>query len=138
MADLVAPNLTVLFNAAFAALGDEVPISDAVTDTTRKSLIARSRWPLVRDALLRSHPWNCAIKRSTLTPDTVAPAWGYQSFFTWPADPYCLRILEIQNVGQPYQIEGRKIAADGTSLGIKFIARIEVDQFDAMLLEASV
>src|SRR5947207_14647965 len=106
MADLVAPNLTVLFNAAFAALGDEVPISDAVTDTTRKSVIARSRWPLGRDALLRCHPWNSPIKRSILTPDTVAPAWRYQSSLTWPADPYCLPVSETQYVGQPFHYDG--------------------------------
>jgi hypothetical protein len=131
-------NLTTLFNAAFAALGDEVLISDALTDTSRKAVIARTRWPSISDAMLRSHPWNCAIKRKTLAPDQTPPDYGYQNYFTWPTDPYCLRILQLQTRGLPFDIEGRKIAADSTELGMKYIGRIPVDEFDSMLFEVSV
>ena len=131
-------NLTTLFNAAFAALGDEILISDALTDTSRKAVIARTRWPVLSDALLRSHPWNCAIKLKTLAPDQTAPDWGYEHYFTWPSDPYCLRILRLETRGLPFQIEGRKIAANSSELGMMFIGRIPVDEFDSMLFEVSV
>ncbi|TFH47915.1 MAG: hypothetical protein E4H01_07345 [Lysobacterales bacterium] len=132
-------NLTDLFNNVFAALGDEVPIQDATTDTTRKAVLARNRWPAVSDAMLRSHPWNCAIKRATLAPDVTVPDWPDNvNYFTWPNNPYCLRILEVQTAGLDFQIEGRKIITDSTELAIKFVARVPVDEFDALLFEASV
>jgi len=131
-------DLTQLFNAAFAAIGDEVPIGNAQTDDSRKAVIARVRWPIIRDGLLRSHKWNCAIRRAVLAPDAEAPAWGFESYFTLPHTPYCLRLLEIEDYNEDYQIEGRKVGANVLELKIKFIARIGVDEFDAMLLDVAV
>ena len=34
----------------------------------------------IRDAVFRSHPWNCLQKRQELSAaDTTAPAWGFYS-----------------------------------------------------------
>jgi len=132
--------ITDLFNAAFAAIGDETPIGNAESDTSRKAVIARLRWPIIRDAILRSHKWNCAMKRATLPPDAVKPVWSSASenYFTLPSDPYCLRIIEVQNVGEPFQVEGRKIISPSTALSLKFIGRIDISEFDSLLLDACV
>ncbi len=132
------PSKTDLFNAALAAIGEDTLVSDADSDTGRPAKILRARWPAVQDALLRAHPWNCAIRRETLAPAVKPPDWGFQNYFTWPADPYCLRILGIANTGADFQIEGRKIAANSSTLGIKYVARIEVSEFDALLYDVAV
>lgn len=129
---------TELFNAALAAIGEDVLISNADTDNSKQAKILRARWPSVQDSLLRSHPWNCAVKRATLAPDVTTPDWGYQNYFTWPSDPYCLRILEIDQSNATFQIEGRKIAANTDALGIRFIARVDASEFDALLYDAAV
>ncbi len=52
-------------NQALLNLGAEKIIS--FTDGSVASTLCNDKWATVRDAVLRSHPWNCVIKRGTLT-----------------------------------------------------------------------
>ncbi|EBA0378294.1 hypothetical protein FIX59_23640, partial [Salmonella enterica] len=56
---------------ALLALGAH-PINDFDEDTDHARLCA-NLYPTVRNKLLRSHPWNCAIKRVVLSPVSAAP-----------------------------------------------------------------
>ncbi len=89
----------------------------------------------VRDAVLRLHPWNCALTRASLAADSTAPSWGYAFAYTLPTDPYCLRVWRLADSMLEYRVEGRKLLSDaGAPLQILYIARIaNPELFDASL-----
>lgn len=122
-------------NLALRRLG-----ADRITDLDDDDEGARAVsdvYELVRDQVLRAHPWNCALVRKSLAPDDTDPVYGYDYQYTLPSDPYCLRIWRID--GNPeYVIEGRKILTDeGTELKILYISRVtDPEQFDAQLVVA--
>lgn len=112
------------------------PINDFNEDSDRARLASNLYEP-ARDLLLRSHPWNCAIKRVVLSPDTDAPAFGYSYQFTLPGD--WLRTLSVGDYGNEidYRIEGRKILADDSVLKLRYIFRNDQEStWDTMLIDA--
>lgn len=112
------------------------PINDFNEDSDRARLASNLYEP-ARDLLLRSHPWNCAIKRVVLSPDTDAPAFGYSYQFTLPGD--WLRTLSVGDYGEEidYRIEGRKILADDSVLKLRYIFRNDQEAtWDTMLIDA--
>jgi hypothetical protein len=130
-----ATDVSICSNALLM-LGDG-PIADFTTVNDRTRLCA-NLFPQVRDAVLRSHPWNCAVARVALAPDAVTPAavaidWAFQ--FSLPDD--WLRTLRVGAQGQedPHLSEGRKILSDANPLYLRYIFRNEiVASWDAMLV----
>lgn len=104
-------------------------------DLDRAKLCA-NLYPTVRNKLLRSHPWNCAVKRLVLAPDATAPVFGYDQQFQLPSD--CLRVLDVAEGGCQidYRLEGRQIQANTTVLELRYIFRSEVEStWDDALVE---
>jgi hypothetical protein len=109
----------------------------AVDEDSDRAQLASNLYESTRDMVLRSHPWNCAVKRVVLAPDTTAPAFDYAAAFTVPSD--CLRILQVGEEGYEvdYKFEDGKLLCSGTSLALKYIYRNEVEStWDAMLIHA--
>lgn len=72
---------------------------------------------------LRKHPWNFAIKRAVLAPDTTAPAFDYTYAFTLPTD--CVRLLRPATPDLDWQVEGGKILTnDSNTLYLRYVADI--------------
>lgn len=86
-----------------------------------RAKIAANLYPTIRDDLLRSHPWNCTIKRALLAPDATPPAFGFDNQFELPAD--FLRVLEVGQSGYQidYLVEGRSILANATSVELRYV-----------------
>lgn len=100
-----------------------------------RAKLCANLYPTVRDDLLRSHPWNCCIKRAVLAPDAAAPLFGYDYSFELPAD--FSRVLEVGSSGQQidYLVEGRSIQANTTVLELRYVFRNEVENtWDAHLV----
>lgn len=100
-----------------------------------RAKLAANLYPTIRDDLLRTHPWNCTIKRALLAPDATPPAFGYANQFELPAD--FLRVLEVGQAGIQidYLVEGRSILADATSLQLRYVYLNEVENtWDASLV----
>lgn len=100
-----------------------------------RAKIAANLYPTIRDDLLRTHPWNCTIKRALLAPDATPPAFGYANQFELPAD--FLRVLEVSQAGHQidYLVEGRSILADATSVELRYVYLNEVENtWDASLV----
>lgn len=55
-------------------------------DNIDRTRLVANLWPTIRRHVLRSHPWNCAIKRVLLSPDATPPAFGYARRFLRPSD----------------------------------------------------
>ncbi len=106
---------------ALIRLGDS-PIS-SFTDPSRRATACSNLYPEIRDAVLRSHPWNCATKRVVLAPMTDAPAFDYLYQFQLPDD--WLRTIQIGQLGCPlkYTIEGQRILANVNALQLVYIYR---------------
>lgn len=121
---------------ALLMLGDD-PIN-SFSDNNVQATLAQNLWPQVRDAVLRMHPWNCAVKRVQLAPDASTPAfdWSYQ--FQLPGD--LMRTLSVGELGEKidYTVEGGKILTDEAALNLRYIFRNEnVASWDSLLVHAA-
>lgn len=89
----------------------------------------------LRDAVLRAHPWNFAIKRIELAELTTTPIFGFASQFQLPTD--CLRVLRTDEDQIPHQIEGRVLLTDAGTVQIKYISQItDPNLFDSLFVQA--
>jgi hypothetical protein len=119
-------------NGSLNQLGASTILS--LTEDSKNARLCNSRYTQVRDAVFRSHPWNCLQKRVELAADTTAPAWGFSYAYTLPAD--CLRLLRILDYDSNYKVEGRKILSNTSSMKILYIGRItDPNEYDESLRE---
>lgn len=116
---------------ALILLGDK-PIA-SFTEGSRAAQVAANLYPYAKRDFLRGHPWNAAIKRTTLAPLADAPEHGFAHQFQLPAD--FLRMLEVVD-GQEFKIEGRRVMADTLVLRIKYVAEVPEDTWDAGMVSA--
>lgn len=134
------PSVVDLCNKALDKLGHG-PIT-SLDDNTKAARLCTRNWPLVRDAVLRAHPWNFAIKRDVLAPvdltvTEAAKQWGFTYKFPFPAD--MLRLVEVRDLStDEYQVEGRAILANTTALYIRYVWREEdPNQYDTLFFDAA-
>jgi hypothetical protein len=110
----------------------------AIDEESDRAEIAANLYDSTRDAVLRSHPWNCAVKRVVLAPDSDAPVGDdYSAQFTLPGD--FLRVLAVGESTEDvdYKIESGKILASGTSLFLRYIWKNTTEStWDPMLVKA--
>lgn len=128
-------------NMALGRIATEA-ISDLLTDEGSSAVSCRIFYGPDRDAVLRSFDWSWAVKRQVLAPTTDPNLTGITNAYTLPADPYCLRVLEIFDsggmpTGMPYQVEGRTLYTEQSGVVLKYIARIEdVALYDETFIDA--
>ena len=120
----------------------------ALTENSKEARLCNGNFDDVRDAVLRSHPWNIAITRTNLAADSTAPAFGFSFQFTLPTSPFCLKVLSFwnDNVNNEiaaydsnvmFKIEGRKILSNEDTCNIIYIGRItDTEQYDSLLNKA--
>tara|TARA_S200002703_G_scaffold159633_1_gene173839 strand:+ start:1532 stop:2113 length:582 start_codon:yes stop_codon:yes gene_type:complete len=119
-------------NSALNQLGASTII--ALTENSKNGRLCNARYNVIRDAVFRAHPWNCAIKRQNLAEDTVTPAWGFKRQFTLPSD--CLRVLTIANHDSNYKVEGRKILTNDDNIKLVYVASItDPNEMDILVRE---
>lgn len=110
----------------------------ALTEDSKAARVCNQRYPVVRDAVFRAHPWNCLIRRIEIAADATAPVYEYAYRYQLPAEPYCLRVLKVDGEadGVVYEVEGRFIVSDEGTMKIKYIAReLDANLYDTLLIE---
>lgn len=114
-----------------------------ITSLTQDTPNARScnfAYPPVRDAELRAHTWNSAVKRAQLAEDSTTPLFGKTARYALPSD--FIRLLPLdpeQNENTiDYQIEAGYIYTNYSSpLNIRYIYRLtDVNLMDSLMREA--
>jgi hypothetical protein len=130
----VATKVSICSNALLLLGAKTINSLDEGTD---RASLASNLYDSVRDSLLRSHPWNCAVKRVILAPDTETPAFDYTAQFTLPGD--WLKTISVGPDGYEvdYKHESGKVLANGTSLALRYISRNDNEAtWDSMLVHA--
>ncbi len=99
-------SIITICNNALDKLGHGPIVS--LEDGNKSANLCLRNWPLVRDRVLRDHPWNFAVKRATLAASIDVPAWGFTTTFPFAADH--LRLLEVRDLStDEYQVEGKNV-----------------------------
>ncbi|QJB56172.1 hypothetical protein [Pseudodesulfovibrio sp. zrk46] len=134
----MATSVIEICNNALLDLGEDVIIS--LGDDSKAAGLCNHRWPTVRDAVLRAHPWNCAMAQAELAAGTAAPLWKWEYKYNLPTD--FLRIVHL--VGQDgsairdWEIQGGIILCnEAAPIFISYVRReTDPNRYDALLDEA--
>lgn len=129
-----ASQVSICSNASLMLGGHPINAMDEPTDRAR---LASNIWPQLRDYVLRAHPWNCAVKRVALPPETTAPAFDWDYQFTLPAD--YMRALSVGEAGAEvdFKIESGKLLCNQNPALLRYIWRNdEPTTWDDMLVWA--
>ena len=109
-------------NKALQLLGTSKPLTSLADDTKAGRACNRVYDP-IRLLMLQGHPWNFAMKRSSLPALVEVPAWGFALSYQVPSD--ALFVKEI-NSTEEWKIEGDKINTDEVApLGVFYMQNIE-------------
>jgi len=134
----MASSIIEICNNALLDLGEDAIMS--LTDGSKAAGLCNHRWPAVRDAVLRAHPWNCAMAQAELAAAAAAPLWKWEFQYTLPTD--FLRIIRIVapdgTMVEDWEIQGGVILCDEDApIFISYVRR-ETDpaRYDALLGEA--
>ncbi|HNB06341.1 MAG TPA: hypothetical protein PKV97_10465 [Thauera aminoaromatica] len=117
---MAATDVAICSNALLM-LGAQ-PIND-LTENNDRARLASNLYPAVRDALLRSFPWNCCIQRVVLAPDATAPAFDWTYQFQLPGD--FVKALAVGELGaeHEFRIEGRKLLSNDNPCLLRYVFR---------------
>lgn len=111
------------------------PIAD-FNETGDRARMCANLYPSNRDALLRSHTWNCCIKRVALAADLTLPEYGFRGRYLLPGD--WLRTVRLEGSSgwsAEYRQEGRYILTDGGA-SLRYVFRNENEgTWDTLLVE---
>ncbi len=128
-------------NQALMKLGAK-PRINALTEDSDNARLCNTFYDSVRDAVLRSHPWNCAIERKQITALATDPIADYDKQYQLPTNPWCLRVLQVGTIIQQpvrWTVEGRKLLTDINSPKLVYIKRItDTNEFDTLLVDVLV
>lgn len=129
------PSVVDICNAALDKLGEYGPIT-SLDDGNKAANLCKRNWDLVRDKVLRDHPWNFAVKRAILASADPAPEWGFTYRFPFKAGH--LRLLEVRDLDHTeYEVEDGAILANATALYVRYVARVEdPNVYDSLCFDA--
>lgn len=119
-------------NLALNEIGESQIID--LTENSKAGRLCNLVYSDTRDAVLREHPWNFAIKRAELARLTTDPIFDFDAQFQLPAD--CLRVIRTDDDLDPYRIEGQRLLSVNDSVKIEYISRVEdTTKFDSLFVE---
>lgn len=131
----MARSIISICNLALQKLGAQRIVS--LEDATKNAHLCEGFYDQAVDETLRAHPWNCAIYRKELAAEEETPAFGWAYRYALPSNPYCLRVLQMQETDYEFVIEGRFLLTDEGTCKIVYVKRIvDPNEFDALLVEA--
>ena len=109
----------------------------SLTEDSRAARVCNQRFEFVRDAVSRAHPWNCLMRRASISAESEAPAFEFEHQHLMPNDPYCLRVIRAEDLDTIFRVEGRKILSDTTPFKFIYVARItDPNEYDQLLIES--
>lgn len=127
-------------NLALSKLGEDDQLIDP-DDDTKPARSIKAVWNSVRDAVLRRHLWNFAMKRAQISRLLAPPAFGFAYQFQLPDDFLRLDIDELDPciISGKWSLEGsRRLLCDAPGpINVRYVARIaETGDWDPLFVEA--
>lgn len=119
-------------NSALTQIGASTITS--LTDGSKNADVCNTRFTSVKESVLRSHPWNCAVTRVALTKTSNTPAFGFSHEFALPRN--CLRLLQLSKLDIEHRLEKDKILCDESDIEILYVADVNTESWDALLTSA--
>lgn len=133
MGTITVTSEVLICSNALRKLGDD-PIT-SFTDPTNRARLCQAIYPKTRDAVLRDHAWNRAVKRVALAELVDPPAFEFAHAYALPSDFIRLLDTDLDN-RRPHKIEGDAVVTDATSIKIKYISRLtDTTKFDDMFTD---
>ena len=113
-------------NRALIKIGAKTILS--LSDETKNARLCNTIYADERDTLLRSHPWNFAIRRASLAlVAEVTPNWDYT--YQLPTD--CLRVIYPDVQVHLYRIENKRLLTNVLLDYVLYITKVtDVTKFD--------
>lgn len=124
-------------NIALTRLGE--PMITSLLGSSKGAMYCNLHYPRTRDAILRAHPWNFALKRVELSLATDTPAFEFDYAFDLPVD--CLKVIRTRwdaeaTEGVEYRIEGHQLLCNEETAAIEYIAKItNPDLYDPLFVD---
>jgi hypothetical protein len=107
-----------IVNSALVKIGADTISS--LSEDKKSARLANTIFQTARDEVMASHPWNFAVKRITLYPNSTTPDSEYAYTYDLPAD--VLRVIDSYTDDVEYTVEAnRTILSDDTTVSIKYI-----------------
>lgn len=128
---------TDIANRALALIGQ--PSISSIHEGTGAARSIAVHFEVIRDALLRSHPWDFATVRVELSRDSEQPAFGWQYQFPLPDD--FLRLKTFNEVDSDlcrssFDIESGVLLTNSTSALVSYVQRIkDPSRFDSLFAD---
>jgi hypothetical protein len=114
----------------------------ALTENTREARLCARLYPKTLQEVLRMAPWACARKEQQLNQDDP-PSTLFTFTYSYQLPIDCIRVwgTDLDKVwggsGWTWQIQGRKLVTDATTIKILYVHRItDVLLFDTLLEKA--
>lgn len=129
---------TSICNLALAQLGQSQIMS--LEDASQSARFCKRFYDQTRDEVLRSHPWNFAGKRLTLSRLSDNPLFGWAFQYQLPED--FLRLLQLNAYSATealklYEIEGNRLLTNEGVAQVRYVSRVtDPNLFDALFVEA--
>lgn len=129
----MATSVVKIVNNALVRIGASSIIS--LEENSEAARAANLIYEQIRDATLRDHLWNFAIKRVELALTTDTVAFGFTNAFQLPSD--CLRVLNMEEADMKFVVEGDKLLTDEGTAKIRYVSQVtDPNKFDTMYVEA--
>lgn len=120
-------------NSALTRLGASAIL--ALDEDSKAARLCNQHFAGARDAVLRAHPWNCALARALLPRLAEPPGFGFAYQHQLPAD--CLRAIALDAPDAAFRVEGRQVLSNVPVLRLLYVRRVEDPQtFDPLLVDA--
>lgn len=128
---------TAICNLALSRVGHD--FITALTDDNRAGRLCALHYPISRDAVLRDHTWNFAIKRVQLAATTAVPAFEFDFAYPLPTDFIRMARSESDFLGtlSDYRIENGSILTNDNTFGIEYVYQCtNTGLFDPQFVDA--
>lgn len=114
-------------NGALLILGAKT--ITALDQDDESARVCNARYEEIRDLVVESHAWECAIFRDELARSGTDPEYGYDYQYVLPVSPLCLRVLELKEGlpgegGYAWEVEANHLLTDSEDCTIKYIGKI--------------
>lgn len=122
-------------NSALSKLGVEQILN--FSDPSKAAKLCKNQYPIKRDELMRSHPWNFAMARVELGPLAETPVFRWQFQFQLPADVARVWQTDFERETlNEWTVEGDRLMCDVDGVKILYSKKVtDVTKFDGAFVE---